>query len=319
MNGNLRGRAYAVSTVWTLILLYLGSVVHATESSLACPDWPTCFGTMVPEMTGGVFWEHLHRLVAGGLLLMWGLATYLTFKETDRGHRARVATVVGMVLLLVQAGFGGLTVIMLLPDAISTAHLTMALLFLGLATALWVSTRPDWMASAGIPESFARSYRIGTGHLVVLVLLQSVLGAYVRHSDAGLACPDAPLCRGRLIPEMDSHLVGIHFGHRVLGILILLSTVWVGIRVLRSVDGQLVRRLAVAAMILVTTQVTLGFVSVLQMLAVIPVSLHSLVAALLLAVAVAMRVLGSGEGGITAAADIEGQPAEAGRDGVGER
>jgi heme A synthase len=44
---------------------------------------------------------------------------------------------------------------------------------------------------------------------------------------------------------------------------------------------------------LVVVQVTLGFVSVLQMLAVVPVSLHSLVAATLLATAVAMRVLGS--------------------------
>lgn len=296
MNRSLRGRAYAVSTVWTLILLYLGSVVHATESSLACPDWPTCFGTMVPEMSGGVFWEHLHRLVAGGLLLMWGLATFLTFRETESGHRARAATAVGMVLLLIQAGFGGLTVLMRLPDAISTAHLTMALLFLGLATALWVSSRTDWMSSAGIPEAFRRSYRVGTAHLVVLVLLQSMLGAYVRHADAGLACPDVPLCRGRLIPPMDSHLVGIHFGHRVLGVLILGATIWVGIRVLRSVQGTLVRRLAAAAMALVVVQVTLGFVSVLQMLAVVPVSLHSLVAATLLATAVAMRVLGSAPG-----------------------
>ena len=120
-------RAFAVTVVWTLALLFLGSVVHATESSLACPDWPTCFGTMMPEMEGGVFWEHLHRLVAGGLILMFGLATWFAFQETGRGSWIRVASVSGVFLLLVQAVFGGLTVIYRLPDAISTSHLSMAL------------------------------------------------------------------------------------------------------------------------------------------------------------------------------------------------
>ncbi len=127
----LHTRAFTVTVVWTLLLLFLGSVVHATHSSLACPDWPTCFGTMVPEMTGGVFWEHLHRLVAGGLILMWSLTTWIAWKEL-RAERPWIfnACLAGIGLLLVQSAFGGITVLFKLPTAVSTTHLALAFLFL---------------------------------------------------------------------------------------------------------------------------------------------------------------------------------------------
>ena len=281
---------------WTLLLLYLGSVVHATESSLACPDWPTCFGTLVPEMTGGVFWEHLHRLVAGGLLLMFGLATYLAYKEpTDRPWIFR-ACLGGMALLVIQSVFGGLTVLFQLPDMISTTHLALALLFLSLATVLEAATGdPDATDSGGLPRSSGPSSRSTltqlSGGAAVLVFGQSVLGALVRHTDAGMACPDFPLCLGQVVPPLVNVPITAHFVHRVLAIVTTAVVVGSFLWAYQADVSSSQRRWLAAAAALVIVQVGLGIASVLSVLAVAPVSLHTLVAAALLSVLVRVATL----------------------------
>jgi heme A synthase len=295
----LHGRAFRVSVVWTLVLLFLGSVVHATESSLACPDWPTCFGTMVPEMTGGVFWEHLHRLVAGGLLLMWGLATWLAHREAGERPWIFRASLAGVALLLIQSLFGGLTVLYRLPDLVSTTHLALALSFLVLATVLAAAARGEDAAarpsldrtvgSAAAPPISARrlagrGIRRGATVAAALVFVQSVLGGLVRHMDAGMACPDAPLCLGQVVPPLVNAPITVHFVHRLLGVLVAIAVCAFGYHLHRSALPHRIRRWAVAAVALVLTQVGLGFASVLTVLAVAPVSLHTLVAASLLSV-----------------------------------
>lgn len=287
----LHPRAFSVTVVWTLFLLYLGSVVHATESSLACPDWPTCFGTMVPEMTGGVFWEHLHRLVAGGLLLMWGLATWLAKKELPEDPWVFKAALVGIVLLLIQSVFGGLTVLYQLPDLVSTTHLSLALLFLALATVLasWAS----WSRNAEpMDADTSAGVRRWGGISAALVFLQSVVGGLVRHMDAGMACPDAPLCLGQVVPPLDNALIGVHFAHRVLGILAAVAVVMLATWALRATAPGAVRTWASWAAVVALIQVGLGFIAVLTALAVVPVSLHTLVAASLLATLVHVTTLG---------------------------
>ncbi len=303
----LHRRAFTVSVFWTLALLWLGSVVHATESSLACPDWPTCYGTMVPEMSGGIFWEHLHRLWAGGLLLIWGVGTWMARKEGASPAVFR-ASLAGMALLLVQSVFGGLTVIFRLPDLVSTTHFGLAFAFLALAA--WLASVTTWSKDHRMDPAAAATTRRWAWAAAGLVYLQSLVGALVRHTDSGMACPDAPLCLGRVVPPLGNGMVALHFGHRVLGITVALVVLAFALQSGRRRLPGAVRSWASWAAVLVLIQVGLGFLSVLEGLAVVPVSLHTLVAAGLLVVLVHVAAMARrGAVGEEAAAPPRAAPA----------
>src|SRR5579859_996432 len=110
---------YALATAGcTFILLLAGALVTSTGSSLAVPDWPLSFGTLFPKMTGGVFYEHGHRLVAGTVsLLMMGLALYVQKIEERLWVRQLAWCAMGAIIL--QAVLGGVTVLLHLPTEVS--------------------------------------------------------------------------------------------------------------------------------------------------------------------------------------------------------
>ncbi|MCE2455392.1 MAG: heme A synthase [Gemmatimonadetes bacterium] len=279
----LAGRLYAFAVLWTVGLITLGSVVHATGSSLACPDWPLCFGQVMPRMVGGVFWEHLHRLVAGGLIVIWGIAIWALRSQGGGGGAIERLSWLGLGLLLVQAVFGGLTVIYRLPDAVSTTHLGLAFVFLALAFVVASATgRWTGRPSGEEPADDPQADRVSRAALwvAILVFVQSLSGALVRHMDAGTACPDFPLCQGRVIPVFADPLVTVHFIHRLLALAVLVAVAWLARRVAKRTPAD--AKWGWTAFGLVAAQVLLGIFSVLARLSVELVSAHTLGAALLL-------------------------------------
>jgi protoheme IX farnesyltransferase len=105
----------------TFCLLIAGGLVTSTDSGLAVPDWPLSYGTWFPPMVGGIRFEHGHRMIAGfvGLLIL-ALAVWVGRVESRRWVQRLTFAALGAVV--VQALLGGLTVLLLLPPAVSIAH-----------------------------------------------------------------------------------------------------------------------------------------------------------------------------------------------------
>jgi len=231
-------------------LMILGNVVSATGSGLACPDWPLCHGRLVPPLRIDVLIEYGHRLTAAvtSVLLIAAIAIGLT--PSRRARAGRIAVVL-LVLLAAQIALGGITVLLKLPHLISTAHLVNALLILAGLLAL---SAP---AEAPVPDPVRRLVAAG----IVVLLVQLALGGYVRHSGAGLACPDFPLCSGEVFP--DRWLALVHWVHRWMGVALLGLVLHLAIAARRTAAGAA----TALALVLALAQVTLGIATVLLRLA----------------------------------------------------
>src|SRR2546425_6012686 len=89
-------------------LLFAGGLVTSTGSGLAVPDWPLSFGTLFPRMSGGVLFEHGHRLVAAAVGIMTViLAAWFTLRESRAWVRRLAYVAMGAVVA--QGLLGGLT------------------------------------------------------------------------------------------------------------------------------------------------------------------------------------------------------------------
>ncbi len=287
----------AATAVATFGLILVGGLVHGTGSSLACPDWPLCYGSLLPEMKGGVAVEHSHRLAAGAVALLTIVLAVVLHRAPPGGdqparERARALRSVGwlaVVLVLVQAGLGGLTVLLRLPTTVSTLHTATSLLFFLTVLYLAVRTRPSGVGPAAAQASSPRVARYALVSTIV-VLFQMILGGLVRHSGAALACTDLPLCRGSLWPDAYV-VVHIHVLHRLGGLVVAGVVIASSVVTFRGWKGRpWLRALAVVGPVLVLGQVALGVAAVMTFLRLVVVEAHLGVATALLATQAAITL-----------------------------
>jgi len=283
--GRLALHRYAVFVaVATAMLVFAGGLVTSTGSGLAVPDWPLSYGELMPPMVGNIRFEHGHRMVASAVgFLTVVLAVWAWRREPRRAVRRLAFAALGAVIL--QGVLGGLTVLFFLPAPISVAHATLAQTFFCLVVTFALLTSPGWLRhepQITTPESGFELRTLATATTAV-IYVQLILGAVMRHIEAGLAIPDFPLAFGRLVPPFTSAGVAVHFAHRVGALVVCVCIAWTAGRVLRRHAAVAsLRRPALALAALVVLQIGLGATTVWTRKAVLPTTFHVLCGALIL-------------------------------------
>jgi cytochrome c oxidase assembly protein subunit 15 len=275
----------------TFALIFVGGLVTSTGSALAVPDWPLSFGGLFPRMTGGVLYEHGHRMVAGLVTILTLMLTVWIVRREPR-YGVRLMAVSALCLILVQALLGGLTVLFKLPLAIAVAHAACAQAFFCLMVALCVVTNPHWTEGEARVVDRASLPLASLAALTTAVIYTQILaGALMRHMGAGLVIPDFPLSFGRLVPPRFPAPVAVNFAHRVGALLVIVLVAWTVARVARFYRHQLrLYRIALALGALLAVQISLGALTVWSGRAVIPTTAHVAIGAALLAVSLTLAV-----------------------------
>ena len=174
------------TTAATSALILAGGIVTTTGSGLAVPDWPTTFGYNMflypwEKMTGGILYEHSHRLI-GSLVGLLTLALAILLWAAGSQRWVAWLGTVALAAVLVQGVLGGLRVV-LLANHLAFIHGVVAQGFLVLTASLALFTSRMWNDQAkSLTTEIAGRVRALCLFTTVGIFVQIILGAIVTHT-----------------------------------------------------------------------------------------------------------------------------------------
>lgn len=251
-------------------LIVLGALVRANEAGLACPDWPLCFGQVLPELDLKIAFELTHRMIAGAVSLLFLVIFFKTRNNTEAWGTAGSWLCLAAGLLVTQIILGALTVWYLLAAWSVTAHL---LTGNAVNVSLWLAgCRLRGTKELPVPKKWQLWLAIST---TILLVVQLGLGGVVSSTFSGLACPAWPTCNGVDFFPTFAGSVGLQIAHRWTAVLLLALSTFAAYGLYKKAGGEW----QLATTILLCLQVGVGIANVLLGLPVEITGLHSGLAA----------------------------------------
>jgi len=252
------------AAVVTYLLIVAGNVVRVSGSSLACPDWPTCFGQWgLPDSLEAQI-QYAHRVLAlVSTILVVASAGFAGWKY--RLQSWIFWPLVGAVLSISLDAALGAGQVLRIPgfDRLQAVHTGLALVTLGLVlTALLAAFILERDPVRLLRISLRRPFSQLVFAILAATFVVMVSGIFVTNlGGAATACAGWPLCNGRWIPG--NGFEAVQMGHRLLTGLTGLAAVSMFLQAWRSQRTQrLVLPAASVAAVLFFGQVLVGALKV---------------------------------------------------------
>ena len=245
----------AIASLLSVAQITLGGVVRVTGSGDGCPDWPLCFGSIVPpwnDMNAILEWSHRVSGSAVGVFILLGTVRAWVGPV---GKRVAWLATGSLILVAIVGGLGGGVVLNDLNPTLRTIHLMLAEI-----TVLGVIL----VTVAAAKNGEATLFKGGGSEVAVwliwgsaLVLLALLIGSYTVLRGAGQACPSWPLCTGLEFPR--SSLEVIHISHRVISLVAVLVAAFAVHKAIRLPNGGAIwKGLAWLTLLVIAAQVLIG-------------------------------------------------------------
>jgi len=281
-----------------------GAIVRITGSGLGCGDhWPDCFGSFTPAHSGPTLLVEIsHRYGAAALsLAIAALVVVALLKRNVPGVSGRGGvlrpSLLAILLVVVAALFGAVTVKLALSPFVVVTHLAIAMALL--AVLVVVVVRAGGFGAGTVPARYERTLRSGRA-AVGLTFLALVFGALTANTQgAAVACQGFPWCRA--IAESGAPLY-IQVTHRIIAFLLLGHLIGTTIGIRKRRESPAIGRAAWTALGIVIAQVLVAAAMVEMALPPVLRSLHQAVGTALWICVVTLAALAAGPRGVT---DIE--------------
>jgi len=258
-----RNRAFMVVAALALLAavgqVTLGGVVRLTDSGLGCPDWPLCHGKLIPPAEFHTLIEYSHRLSATLLGILVLATAVLAWRSHRNDPRLTVSTTLGLVLVVIAAVLGGVTVRTELNSWAVLVHLSVAQLLIACVVVALVAA---WSRGSDVETTSAGDrFDLLVSASVVGTFVLVLSGSYMVGQGYGSSCGSWPLCRGSLLPSDSPYMV--HMGHRVVaGLVGALIVATFAMAWARGPRRPYVRPALLVAVVFLAVQTALGAVTV---------------------------------------------------------